>query len=306
MSWQSEIHVGEQDKPNEDACLANPALGLAVVADGVTRSRDGEGKYPSGSTLAPRLLVEQMEKVVLDAPGGANREALSLGLALANSAIGQANAESGISEGLDFQSRDYLGTTGVALLVKQEGQRTSAHFAFIGDPMLFHIRPTGEVALLTRDQLRNCHQFGKPTFDRLARLKGWSQREAARRRLLWQRRDVRNNAKARDTQGNLIGFGVLTGEAKALDFIETGSVEVGPGDRFVLASDALRACSAGHGAEKAEDYLSLSSLFYGTTTGACARLLVGAVRQAEQEKGLRSDDATVVVVDVQCSTTEGE
>ena len=305
MSGYSEVHLGDSDKPNEDAYLIKPALGLAVVADGVTRSRDGKGNYPSNSTLAPRFLVEAMERSVSGSPNVSGPETLRAGMALANTAIGQANLETGISSNLDFRACDYLGTTGLAVLIRQEGQQIWAHFAYIGDPLLFHARPMKEASLLTRDQLENCHLFGKPVFERLAKAKGWSRQEAASRRLLWQRRDVRNNRQAKDTQGNMLGFGVLTGEARAMGFVETGSIEVEPGDRLVLSSDAIRACRNGDGVESAGLYWELFRKCGHLPVRECAKLLVEATRHAENEQGIRSDDATVIVIDVQCSTTDG-
>lgn len=302
MAGLSVVHEGEPDKPNEDAFCIHPDRGLAIVADGVSRSRRPDGTYPAElATRAPELLLRIVSEQLADFPRfwepGTVREAVTA----ANAAIRKENEDRGITQVVNYDTVDYLGTTACILSLAARADHAFGTFGFIGDPVAFLVRNSGTATLLTRDQLDGCHRFGRPYFKALAAREGLSDEEALRQRRIWNRSYARNRREATDPDGHSVGYGVLTGEPGAMHFFEAQLVLARPGDRFILASDALRAC-AEFGileTESAASYQSMVPLIRMSNLGAVPEILVREIRTRERMRKSRSDDATVVVVEVQ-------
>jgi serine/threonine protein phosphatase PrpC len=284
----TEPHVGEIDKPNEDAWLSGSNSEVIAIADGITRSRLPDESYPAEyATVAPTSFVKTVVEK-LNSPRHALGDVLGA-VTAANEVIARENRERCINQDtVDYQSFDYLGTTGCLLCINSV--LSKAFFAYLGDVIAISLPKNGSPRLLTRDQLRMCHRFSYTHFSKSQKAE----------RLLWQRKEVRNNYRARNPEGKFVGFGAFTGEPEALKFLEISEFKVNPGDRFILASDALRVV-----ATIGEEDETISS--YSPVLGAVReasffeewpKTLIGLIRCSELEKQTRSDDATIVAVEI--------
>lgn len=293
----TQIHRGDPDKPNEDAWAHDPEGTLVVLADGVTRSRDESGRYPKEvAVVAPYSFVSSMlADIHVPFSGATIRSAIEQ----ANALIAEKNRRVGLTNAtVDYKSVDYLGTTGCAFVVNPK--TCKAIFAYIGDVIGIHIPYGGEPRLLTRDQLHNCHAFSYAYFSSLVSSE-ITKEMAKEMRLLYQRRDARNKKSATDPTGNLVGFGVLTGEPEAMDFVEIMEFDVHPGDRFLLATDALRVTASIPEGEEENvfSYGHVLQILHQTSFDELPEVIVDLIRQQEISKKTRSDDATVVVVEIE-------
>ncbi|GEM_PF-5613060 len=299
MVGLSSIHTGEEDKPNEDAFLIMQGLGFAAVADGVTRSRLPDGSYPwKTATLAPRLLLGDLERTVQDFTI-LNDPLLFLqsGFREGNQLIWSANECLGVNASLDFDKVDYLATVANAFWMPSGS--SEALVATIGDTVVLWLPNAGSPELLSRDGLAACHRFSYRFFQSLAVSEGIPPDEARRRRLVWQRSIARNHSDAQSPEGEWVGFGVLTGEPEALEFLETRKVDISGGGKVILASDALRACADERlGEETIHAYAAFLRAVGGVSFGDIPAAAIACIREKEIQRSLRSDDATVVVVEI--------
>ncbi|MDB5204212.1 MAG: hypothetical protein JWP09_240 [Candidatus Taylorbacteria bacterium] len=292
---QTRKHEGDGDKPNEDVFGFN-RWGFVALGDGVTRSRATDGTYPVHvAKVAPNTFLAAMLAEYCEFQGGVLEMFLRNAFKKANETITIASEEQGVtSHTVDYGVTDYLGTTGVCLLV-HEGR---AALAYIGDPIALYLPKGGTPRLLTTDQLKPCHRFGKPHFSAMVS-STVSQKEVNNRRTFWQRSQVRNNPAAIDPSGNLIGFGVLTGEPSALEFLQIVELQVQPGDRFILSSDALRAAGCfDNDDEGVHSYAPALEAISSIPFEGWPSALIDLIRHCEVRDKVRSDDATVVVAEV--------
>jgi serine/threonine protein phosphatase PrpC len=198
------------------------------------------------------------------------------------------NTRRGInSDTIDYWERDYFGTTGATLSIK-DGE---AELSYIGDGIVLFIPKEREAELLTRDQLHGCNSFSVKHFGALM----------TKEQLIWQRSFARNNKTAIDSEGNSVGFGAFTGEQRALDFLESVVISVKKGDKFVLSTDALRVLSEAPQSEEESigSYQGVINIIKNTPKKELPKKLIQIIRKEEVRKKARSDDATIVVVEVE-------
>jgi len=294
---------GDSDKPNEDYFIIDNDLGFAILADGVTRSRNKYGEYPKGSTIAPKLACEKVHDYIrcrtkIDT---SPKVILEDSARKANNEVWQANIAFNIPRNIDYDSIDYLGTTLCVLWIHRREEKMLAVLGFIGDSIAIHIPKDGQARLLTRDQVAPCHRYSKPFFESLVKKEGLSQEAAKRKRLIFQRKEARNKTSARDPDGNLIGYGVLTGEDEAMNFLEIQKLMLCTGDKIIMASDAINVLSEKNltgEPEKIEHYAKVIDLTSQAHIEDVPRLLIEHIRKKESEKNAGSDDATVVAIEV--------
>ena len=94
------------------------------------------------------------------------------------------------------------------------------------------------------------------------------------------------------------GFGELTGEPAAVNFVETELIAAPAGTRFILATDAMEAIGAGDREQRRVDDYTKILLSLNQEPAIAAQELLQLTRSAEAQKHSRSDDATFVVIDV--------
>ncbi len=294
---------GDSDKPNEDYFIIDNDLGLAILADGVTRSRDTKDEYPSGSTIAPFLACEKTREFIKDLAQTnlSPKIILEVCVSRANEAIWQANLSFKIPQNIDHDSVDYFGTTLCVLWIRKREEKICAVLGFIGDSLAIYIPKNGQARFLTKDQVASCHRYTKPFFENLAKKEDILPEAAKRKRLVYQRKEVRNKISKCDPDGNHIGYGVLTGESDAMHFFEMQKLELCPGDKIIMASDAINVLSEKtlpEEPEKIEHYAKVIDLASKIKTEKLPRLLIEHIRKKEFGKTAGSDDATVVAIEV--------
>lgn len=296
IAGQTQIHEGQPEKPNEDGFISNGST-FAAIADGISRSNKADGTYPSEkSIVVPNALLQTLFRELSGSV--VSTASMRRSFVVANEEINQINGLFGITvDTVDYQANDYFGTTGISLHVDLETGK--AILAYVGDPIAIYLPKDGQPVLLTKDQLHSCHNFSYGHFASLVSPE-FTEKQAKAARLLFQRKDARNQPKATDPGGNLIGFGALTGEDSALHFLEVMELQLKPGDKLMLASDALRASAqiSGHEDETVFSYERAIEVIETTSFEGIPAALIELTRQYEKLTNARSDDATFVMLEI--------
>jgi len=191
------------------------------VADGVTRSRDAEGRYPcpSPAVTAAKIVTEeaigQFQRAYIGSSWQAAMISIANGFAAANRRIARFAAT---LPQPDFLSNDL--PAAVATIVCVVGLR--AVYGHIGDTGLLHIGGDRTATRLTRNQT--------------AGVDSWASRN---KEINQDVRLVMVRKKFRNSCGLPQSFGALTGQPSALQWIDYGSAVISPGDMLLLFSDGL-------------------------------------------------------------------
>lgn len=250
------------DKPNEDAFIRADPERIFIVADGVSRLRDSDNRYPnpSPSVAAARLLVETGFRFLRERTmNGGELCATDLANALhrANEAIARYNVVD--LPRIEPESSDPAGAVG--LIAHLNGEILS--YAYLGDVELRHVR--GEtVRLITVNQTT--------AIENLLRL---NNRGPSLEPMI--RRSIRNNPEHPN------GWGVLTGEDSALHFIRGGELHLARGDRVIISTDGLL-----HALNSDEDLVRRGT----------PEQIIEAMLAIEAQGEVRSDDKTLITVDL--------
>jgi serine/threonine protein phosphatase PrpC len=251
------------DKPNEDAVGVDETRGIFVVADGVSRLRGRDGSYPSPSPAAQaaQILVDESMRFLRDYHDRSEQITyVQLIEALVAANKAIAHYNQHAFPTPDFGINDYAGAVGIIAYVFEK----TCIYAYIGDCLGFHFKTSERVAL-TVNQTEGIEAY-------LTAHKNTDQIEQI------VRREIRNN------RDHPLGWGVLTGEEKAQHFIRSGQLTLTAGDRLLFCTDGMLA-AVNNGAQ-----LSRKS---------SARELVEQVSELEQNGTIRTDDKTVIIVDIQ-------
>ncbi len=218
------------DKPNEDHFTADDQNGLYLIADGVTTTPAAGDPYPdlAGGQMAARTFCDLAHTFLLAHISElctSPVETMRMALIAANDAIRVLNLAHHRYAGANFADQDYYGT--VAAMAAVLGDKL--YLLAIGDVTVTLNRGT-HLALITDVQTDNVRTYKQTMLER-----GLGARELT----LAIRRDYRNRIHARGLGGEPVGYGVLTGEAGALDFVKDHTLPLEGGDRILLASDGL-------------------------------------------------------------------
>jgi hypothetical protein len=209
--------------PREDALAWDNDARVYVAADGVTRDweaiRQGETPYPDPSPATPA--ADAVARLALQA--ALCGDPLGRCLAEANDGVARVNDALGITGRCDYLKRDYAGAVAAAARVSEN----RLEIAWIGDCGVAIIR-AGALIYLTRDHLDGLTAFLKENpapFDDARRV--------------YVRRDLRNKPDFHP-DGRDVTYGVLTGEAEAVSYIETASLTLEPDDVVATHTDGFR------------------------------------------------------------------
>lgn len=224
-TWQRQNgHLG---KPLEDA--ARTAVGprgrhAAVVADGVSRTRQPDGKYPYPSVasmaaeIAAETLCEAFRTISLV------DDRIDRALDRANMAVQQLSKRWGLWDACDYWENDYAGAVFSAVILNDVSQKF--WWFFLTDCGVAQLESDGQVVWITSDLLAPVR----------ARFPTEEQAGGKKERQRSIRRDWRNKLN----HGLAHSFGVLTGEEAALKYIQTGQRQYSRGQTIVLFSDGCR------------------------------------------------------------------
>ncbi len=279
-------------KPNEDrfACHEDAHLRFGIVMDGIPVLRDERGVYPEeNGGIAAHIAMRAMTTVFT--LGTPSERGLKNSFRTANISIWHENLK------LEMYAKTppyWLATVGCALWA--DPRNGTAFFGYIGDPLAFIVSRHRRVEIITRDQLAPSegHFWAKHR-------KEISSQDPAANVFIREHQDqyIRNHLEAKCFCGErFCGWGALTGDGAAMDFVVTRVIETPPGTRVVMASDAMEAIGAGNGKErKPEDYREALLSTLGMNPEEAALELLRLTRAGEEKKRCKSDDATFVVVD---------
>jgi serine/threonine protein phosphatase PrpC len=259
------------DKPYEDAFWAGPASRVFCVADGITRSRGVDGSYPNPSpasdvarlvvsALASRLdhrnAASKTEPTILEALRMANRDVYD---------YVQGQQENG-----EFFKDDIPGA--VATILAFEGN--SAMFVHLGDCAVLFF-PQGDPSRPTR-----------LTMDQTAGARKWLTETTS---IPWEMRMEFVRRSVRNVPDHPFAFGVLCGDPKAFEFIQTGRIRATSGDLFLLCTDGLEAAIAN---------LPQDSRLQKLIALRDVEGILDYAERLDQTLQRRSDDKTLLFVDV--------
>ncbi|GEM_PF-6537698 len=279
-------------KPNEDrfACHEDTHLRFGIVMDGIPVLRNECGVYPDeNGSIASQLALKAMTTAFTI--GVPSERRFRDSFRSANDLIRLENEK----RGMYTKTPPYwLATVGCAIWT--DPRTETAYFGYIGDPFAFIVSPDRRVALLSDDQLK----YAEDHFWERHREEMSSQDPAVNVFTReHQDRHIRNRMDARCFCGErFCGWGALTGEEAAMDFVAISVIATPPGTRMVLASDAIEAIGAGNAKErKPEDYRDALLSTLGMNPEGAVWELLRLTRAGEAEKQCKSDDATFVVID---------
>lgn len=246
-------------KPLEDYLIAEDLPGIYIVCDGVTRSLVN-GDYPQDSPaqLAAKLFAETAYQVLARTLATAlPRAALRAAIGAGNDAIRRYNMAR--FSHVDYLENDLAGTVAIIGACVAD----AFHYAFIGDCCCYSVFKDDSVRVTSPQTARVAEYRASAGFTTEA--------------TLTIRRDFRNNKQS------VFGYGVFTGEAQALEFVEYGHIPLAVGQTIVLASDGV------------------VPLFDSAPKMLCETdpaVILAEAEKLEVEQKIRSDDKSLIVVQI--------
>lgn len=279
-------------KGNEDAWslhIASSGTTGVAVADGVTYLPEPGEAYPTGHPGQVAMRVAQTTAQFLgESSGSRSSEAVCMAFQVAGRWVDRYNLEYGFRPRLTTRTfrSSQAATLVAAWLWGDLSGGTRGFVGSVGDGVILKVGVHSST-LLSRDQLKRVHAY--------AWTRSWQTNEER-----WRfQRDVAKNAPlAVDDAGRSIGYGVIDGNARALAFLDIRAVELAYGERLVLASDAIRVCSDAADPDDDLGYAAVAELVRSEPDNAnVPDVLIRYIRECEEKKGGRSDDATVVSIE---------
>lgn len=234
------LATNEPGKPPEDTLPQTHVLGtnlIFAVADGVTRSKNEHGVFPNPSparTAADRALDAAVHTLLSAmSQDGPSKNLLHHSFDMANEAVRQVNIGLDLTPNtVNFLDNDYATTALTIGIITRKGDENTLYWGHIADSCLLvsassiPVRRITSVQTAAKDELQ-AERKTDPYFNR----EEWR---------YYYRREVRNHKEAKALVNGLmryIGFGALTGEENALDFVETGVLRLPRGANVLLTTD---------------------------------------------------------------------
>lgn len=208
-----------KSKPNEDAYDYSQSSESCffAVADGVSRAVYGDASKPSSALPAAEAFCKKAVPVLR--LGKSMRESF----AIANAEIAVVNEKANITSGtVDYLGLDYLCCESIAGILHNE------------PPYRFSYGYIGDCGILVYDRNLLPLFLSDNSMGVLERFReGFQFKNKSDQRLFW-RQQLRNRPDRR-----FMTYGALTGEASALSYLQTGSIDLEPGDTVIIFSDGI-------------------------------------------------------------------
>lgn len=211
--------------PQEDYFLISNKNPVFTVADGVTLEYGALGKYPnpSGAGEVAKIFCEELVKKADDRYNDFKTEDLLEVFQKANMAAGEYNREKGMTkETINFWDKDLFAATAAFAVVKGN----MVFWASICDSYVLRFSKDGKMVFKSPACWSNSGKFLP---------KNWEQIDIDERKKII-RKIYRNGV---DKDGELIGYGVVTGEDNAVKYLNYGSFETDDGDIVALVTDGF-------------------------------------------------------------------
>lgn len=208
ISYGTIKNTKQQDKPNEDLVFCDLDRNIFILLDGVSRDTiNGEYPFPSPAAEATEILKANIHKE-LSVTLGNVRDRIVTAMMKANAKVQEYNRE----HILDFAA----GAVGIIGVI--EDQRF--YYAYIGD-CYGRVITGDKVEIFTTCQTQ----------------------EIARHKREYSTYEIRhiicNNIK------HPCGYGVLNGDERAYDFIQSGVIDCANIDQIILSSDGMEGYLSG-------------------------------------------------------------
>lgn len=243
ISYGTIKNTKQQDKPNEDLVFCDLDRNIFILLDGVSRDTiNGEYPFPSPAAEVAEILRANIHQE-LSLTLGSAQEGIVTAMMKANAKVKEYNRE----HMLDFAA----GAVGIVGVI--EGQWF--YYGYIGD-CYGRVITGDKVEIFTTCQTREIAKHKKE----------YSSYEI--------RHIICNNIK------HPCGYGVLNGDKRAYDFIQSGVIDCTNLDQIILSSDGM------------EEYLSGSSI--GEISESTAQeLIIKAMRYNNEGQ----DDRSVIKIE---------
>lgn len=280
-------------KPNEDrvTSLQKEDVVAIAVMDGIPVLRDANGFYPrENGVMASQVAADEIGRFLIQ-QGAPNADAMNRAFSWANAKIRDLNENLGMYKKLPPQ---WIATVGCSLWASEKSG--DVFFGYIDDPLGFVIAPDQNITLITEDQHvpSEGHFWAEHEAEMLAQDPAGNAKFRAH-----QDTHIRNHVSAKCWCGELFrGWGALTGEEAAMNFVSIISIRVSLGTRIVLSTDAFEAIGQGNAKERrVEDYRNVLLATRAMEPQMAAQELVRLIRINEEEKRYKSDDAGLAIID---------
>ena len=255
MKYLAQSAVQENNKakkPLEDYLICDAENGIFIVTDGVSQAaEDYEGLIGrSDAGMAAEISARAVHEALL---GGSDpQKALSDGV---RTAIGRV-AEYNLTAKASYPPASCI----VAGCIRDD----RLHFAYMGDSVIFLLRGNAKIQLAEQ-------QTAALSVYRRVSGEAWSKRDCYDH--------ITNNSQ------NPLGYGVILGDMRAMDFLRTASVRLEPGDRVIISSDGLDRFLL---FTPAEQIMSLSP----------EEMILRSSQYDEAPYASYADDKSIIVIDV--------
>jgi serine/threonine protein phosphatase PrpC len=209
----------------EDAMRQSEKYPIFVVADGVTLEFGNDGSYPipSGASAVAHIFCEKVIEEADKRYTNFSKEDIEIVFTKANEAVGEYNLKNGrTKDKINFWDFDLFAATGAFVLIKGD----KIYWATICDSFAAQFEKKGKIKFQSPPcwtAMRSKMQKNPANLS-----------EVEKRKLV--RRVYRNGI---DNKGNLIGYGVITGEESAMKYLNSGRLKLKTGDLVALFTDGF-------------------------------------------------------------------
>lgn len=211
--------------PREDWIEISKKYPIFAIADGVSLEPDSRGNYPhhSGAQDAARIFCKSVIKESEKLYRKFDESSLEHVFRVANQAVGKYNKKhKRTKKTINYWDVDLFATTSAIAVIRDE----TMYWASLCDAGICHYDKNGVCTLLTYSCWPNMIKNLPKNFEKIE--------EKERKKII---RQIYRNGRGK--QGNLIGYGVVTGERIAEQYLNKGSILVGSGDLIFLFTDGF-------------------------------------------------------------------
>jgi hypothetical protein len=221
---QSIRHQGK-NRPIEDAYLVDDKNSVFAVADGVTRDVDPKTREyprPSPAKIAADIFCSEFVYSLNHDPENKSKKDIRKAFEFANKSIDGWNKS--CMPNPNYLDRDFAGCVAAGAIIRGN----VLNFSYICDCGVAIVNSNGQITTRTKDE-------GPAVLDRVIWATDIMQGEK------WENASARKKIRSLFRNKPLCpyGFGVLTGESNAINYVRTLKVNLARGDTIFLYTDGL-------------------------------------------------------------------
>ena len=260
----------------EDFLLKSEKYPIFVVADGVTLiqyildKKDYPNPSPAGDVA--RIFCEEFIKIAEEKYNSFQESDIGKIFETVNEAVGKYNSEHGrTKETVDYWDNDFYAATAAFVIIKED----KVYWGSICDSYVTHFDKNGLLKFCSPkcNELKQAEapKFTSDTSDQKAKaMYAWN-----------------TNRNGINKNGERIGYGVVTGEPEALEYLSVGSFSIKQGDLVAILTDGF------------EDYIKLPefiSLFTSWPTDLESQIKNFTYKKAEEDPETFGHERSLIVI----------